>query len=149
MTDTNADDEQFSDAGVPGRIGEFFEEGTLNDWLDLRIERDEEGRVVLSTAFEPRKQNPGGVMHGGVTATLVDVAGGIAIGLSEDVEGETRATTSLDVEYLRPVTDDAWAVAEILRVGSTNAVSRVDVFSEAPDGTEKLVAAGTVTYQLG
>jgi uncharacterized protein (TIGR00369 family) len=149
VTDTNANDERITDAGTSGEPGEFFEEGTFNDWLGLEVDRDAAGRVVLSTGLDRRKQNPGGVMHGGVTASLIDVAGGMAIGLSEEVEGDTRATTSLDVEYLRPITADPRAVAEVLRVGSTNAVSRVDVFSTAPDGTEKLVAVGTATYQLG
>lgn len=125
---------------------EFFDDGSFNDWLGLAVETFGDGEVVLSVECETFKQNPGGVLHGGVTATLVDVAGGMAIGSTFE-EHEPMATTNLDVNYLRPVTDTAYATAEVVRVGSANAVAHVEVESTAPDGERKQVAIGTVTYQ--
>ncbi len=132
----------------PGSTAEaFFPEGTFNDWIGLTVEDIDDGEVVLSTEFEPFKQNPGGVLHGGVTATLIDVAAGMAIGSANEGSDDMRATTNLDVQYLRPITDTAYATAEVIRIGSTNAVARVEVESTSPEGERKVVATGTVTYQ--
>lgn len=144
MTDSDAEADEVSD--VPARGREFFDDGSFNDWLGLTVEEFGEGEVVLSVECEEFKQNPGGVMHGGVTATLVDVAGGMAIGSTFEEE-EMMATTNLEVNYFRPVTDTAYATAEVVRVGSSNAIAHVEVESTAPDGERKDVAIGTVTYQ--
>jgi uncharacterized protein (TIGR00369 family) len=146
VTDDSPDDPP-TDAGRPAPTGEFFEDGTFNDWLGLQVEEFGEGRVVLAVDYETFKSNPGDVMHGGVTATLIDVAGGMAIGSTEEGADSFRATTNLTVNYLRPITDTAVATAEVVRIGSTNAVSEVEVYSQAPSGEEKQVAIGTVTYQ--
>ena len=146
MSDST-DDETPSDAGRPGPAGGAFEDGTFNDWLGLEIEEFDDGRVVLSVEYEEFKRNPGDVLHGGVTATLIDVAGGMAIGSTEEGAGSFRATTNLTVNYLRPITDTAVATAEVVRIGSSNAVSEVEVHSTDPSGERKQVAIGTVTYQ--
>ena len=140
------------DADRPGARadGDFFPDGTFNDWVGLRVEEYSDGEVVLAVDYEGFKRNPGDVMHGGVTATLVDVAGGVAIGSTvEDREDRPfMATTNLDINYLRPVTDTAYATAAVVRVGSSTAVARVDVESTTPDGERKQVAIGTVTYSV-
>ena len=143
MTDT--DDERRSPAPREGR--EFFHDGTFNDWLGFAVEEYGEGEVVLSVEYEEFKQNPGGVLHGGVTAALIDVAGGMAIGSTFEDPPGAMATTNLDVNYLRPATDTAYATAEVARVGSSNAIAQVEVESTAPGGERKQVAIGTVTYQ--
>lgn len=146
MTDRDGETEEQVDA--PARQGEeFFREGTFNDWVGLAVEAYEEGEVVLSVDCEAFKQNPGGILHGGVTATLIDVAGGIAIGSTFD-DNPMMATTSLDVQYLRPITDTAYATAEVVRIGSATGIAQVDVESTDPEGQRKQVAIGTVTYQL-
>lgn len=149
MTEQNVDAEDQTDAPAPREDTEFFAEGTFNNWLGLTVEEYGDGDAVLSVEYEDFKQNPGNVLHGGVTATLIDVAGGIAIGSTFDGDNPMMATTNLDVQYLRPVTDDAEATAEVVRVGSSNAVARVEVESTDPEGERKIVATGTVTYQRG
>ena len=164
MTDSDdeqgprADDQSGPDADVdpdaerPGarEDGDFFPDGTFNDWVGLRLEEYGEGEVVLAVDYEDFKRNPGDVMHGGVTATLIDVAGGVAIGSTfEDREDQPfMATTNLDINYLRPITDTAYATAEVVRVGSSAAIAQVDVESTAPNGERKQVAIGTVTYSI-
>lgn len=145
---TDSDDETTEPTDVPpGTDREYFQDGSFNDWLGLTVEEFGDGEVVLSVTCEEFKQNPGGVLHGGVTATLIDVAGGMSIGSTLEEE-QMMATTNLDVNYLRPVTDTAYATAEVVRVGSSNAVAHVEVESTAPDGERKQVAIGTVTYQF-
>jgi uncharacterized protein (TIGR00369 family) len=141
------DPEEVTDApaGPAGR--EFFDDGSFNDWLGLTVEEFGDGEVVVAVDCEAFKQNPGGVLHGGVTATLIDVAGGMAIGTTFEEGNHAMATTNLEVNYLRPVTDTAYAIGEVVRVGTSNAVAHVEVESTAPDGERKQVAIGTVTYQ--
>jgi len=134
------------EGGPPSEGGSSFPEGTFNDWLGLTIEEMGDGEAVLSVAYEAFKQNPDGVMQGGVTATLVDVVGAVAIRSALDGEGVPMATTNLEVNYLRPVTDTAYATGELVRLGEANAVIDVEVESTAPDGERKTVAIGTVTY---
>jgi uncharacterized protein (TIGR00369 family) len=123
-----------------------FPEGTFNDWLGLTVEEMGDGRAVLSVAYEEFKQNPDGVMQGGVTATLIDVAGAVAVRSALEGEEVPMATTNLEVNYLRPVTDTAYATGELVRLGEANAVIDVEVESTAPSGERKTVAIGTVTY---
>lgn len=147
MTDSDADADEVTDAPVGRAEGDVFRDGTFNDWLGLTVEEFGTGEIVLSVDFEDFKQNPGGVLHGGVTASLIDVAGGMAIGSTFESPNQSMATTNLDVTYLRPITDRAYATAEAVRVGSSNAVAHVVVESTAPEGVRKEVALGTVTYQ--
>lgn len=151
MTDTDAEGDatDAENAGIPDDA-DIFPEGTFNDWLGFSVEEYDDGRAVVSVEFEDFKRNPGGVMHGGVTATLIDIAGGVAIRSRLDALGEGDAdlapTTDLDVSYLRPITDTAYATGEVARLGKTNAVVQVEVESTAPNGERKKVAVGTVTY---
>lgn len=143
-------DEQTEPRDVPRSASDrsFFDDGSFNDWLGLEVEAFGDGEVVLSVTCEEFKLNPGGVMHGGVTASLIDVAGGMAIGSTFGEERQRMATTNLDVTYLRPITDTAYATGEVVRIGSANAIASVEVESTAPSGERKQVAIGTVTYQL-
>jgi uncharacterized protein (TIGR00369 family) len=113
------------------------------------VERNDEAKTVIAVDFEEFKRNRAGQMHGGVTATLIDVAAARAFRSAMDTTPESFATTNLEVSYLRPATNTAYATAEVVRIGSSNAVARVDVESEAPDGDMKQVAIGTVTYAIG
>jgi uncharacterized protein (TIGR00369 family) len=121
-------------------------EGTFNDWLGLTVEEMDDSRAVLSVAYEEFKQNPDGVVQGGVTATLPDVTGAVAVRGSLEGQEVLMATTNLVVNYLRPVTDTAYATGELVRLGEANAVIDVQVESTVPGGERKTVAIGTVRY---
>lgn len=57
----------------------------------------DEGRVVLDAGDE--HLNPHGSVHGGVLATMIDVAMGTAV---SSTGGESPVTVSLTVTYLEP-----------------------------------------------
>lgn len=141
------DDEDPTDGSTAEPARDHFAAGSFNDWLGLTLERYREGEVVLSVTCEDEKRNTGGLLHGGVTASLIDVAAGMTVASTFAGEPPSMATSSLDVEYLRPITDEAAATGEVVRVGESTAVARVDVESTAPDGERKLAAIGTVTFQ--
>ncbi len=49
------------DADRPGARadGDFFPDGTFNDWVGLRVEEYSDGEVVLAVDYEGFKRNPG------------------------------------------------------------------------------------------
>ena len=120
-------------------------------WLGIELESAEPGRVVLTLPHREQFTNPGSkAVHGGITASLVDNAAGAAVRTMLAVPEDTpHATTDLDISYVRPATGDLRAEADVLRVGESVGVVRIDVTSVAPDGERKVVVAGQATMHIG
>ncbi len=116
---------------VQQRIEE--EHGYLS-WLNTSVEVVERGRIVLSIPFDEKLTNADGrTIHGGVAATLIDTAGGVAQRTAfEDPLSGGVATVNLNANYLRPATGDLRAEAEVVRSGGSIGVSDMTVTS----GTE-------------
>ena len=136
-----------------GGLEAVIEQHGLFSWLNLEIERIEEGRVVLRVPYDEKFTNlvPGGEanVHGGVAATLVDSASGFALRSTfEDPKGAALTTTDLNVSYLRPATGDLTVEAEVVRAGGSMGVTDATVSSIAPNGEEKDVAVGRTSYRL-
>jgi uncharacterized protein (TIGR00369 family) len=68
--------------------------------LGARPEHTEDGRATVRFEATDEHLNPAGTLHGGVLATLVDTAMGLAVRSTTD--GEVPATSQLTVTYLRP-----------------------------------------------
>lgn len=119
-------------------------------WLDLEVEAVSEGRAVLGLPYRDELGNlMTGSIHGGLLATLVDTASGMAIQTTFEAFGETGLTTTdMSVSYVRPARSDVRAAAEVVRVGGSMAVTDVEVSGVAPDGERKAVVVGTTTYRL-
>lgn len=81
-------------------------------------ERSGPGVCTVRGKVRPRHLNINGVVHGGVYATVLDTAMGGAV-VSVLTEGESTATTSLYVEFLRSARAGVELVArgEVLRRG--------------------------------
>ncbi len=75
---------------------------------------------VLGLAVEPRHCNQRETVMGGMLATLVDVAFGLAIA-SDAEDAKDRATASLTVDFLKPAKPGSWIEARtsVNRVGAT------------------------------
>ncbi len=98
-------------------------------------------RFRLPFAPEYRRSDKAPGHHGGVIATLIDVAGDFAVAIKCDTGGVP--TINLSVDYLRMAGDvDLIAKARVRRAGRTIAVVDVDV--ETDEG--RLIAVGRVTY---
>ncbi|WP_331235112.1 PaaI family thioesterase [Natronorarus salvus] len=123
-------------------------------WLDTRVESVSDGKMVMTIPYDEKLTNtrPGREgtpdMHGGVAATLVDTAGGLAqrTTLENPLEGGV-ATINLNVNYLRPATADLTATAEVVRAGSSVGVSEITVESTT-NGETAPVATGQGAYRL-
>jgi len=122
-------------------------------WLDISVEAVEPGRLVLRAPYHEKLANRGretrGEVHGGIAATLIDTAGGIACRTElSNPRGVGAATIDLNVSYLRAALGDLVATAETVRVGSTVGVSTVVVESETPDDGVAPVATGRGSFRL-
>ena len=113
--------------------------------LGVRVESIENDRVRLRVPFKDENSNPGRALHGGVSASIIDIAGGLAAwtGLDERPGLET-STLDLSVNYLAAaIGEDIVASGSVLRRGKEIVYSEVDVRTDAG----KRIAVGLVTYR--
>jgi uncharacterized protein (TIGR00369 family) len=98
------------------------------------------------------------ILHGGVTASLLDAAGGMmamatVVAESEDLSPEhlqrrlqKLGTIDIRIDYLRPGLGQTFrATARVVRKGNKVAVTRMEMHNDA--GEE--IALGTATYMVG
>jgi uncharacterized protein (TIGR00369 family) len=74
--------------------------------LGIETEVVEDGRVVFTFPASDQFANPFGTVHGGILATVLDSAMGMAA-LTAAPEGAGTTTLALEVKYVRPVATDA------------------------------------------
>jgi uncharacterized protein (TIGR00369 family) len=116
----------------------------FDQMLGIRLVRLHSGGLTLACEMRPELANAVGALHGGVTASLVDVAAGVAV--TRHI-GRPRSVTTVElkVNYLRPVREGkVLARAHLVRVGKTLCTARVDVV----DSRKELIAVGLVTYMI-
>ena len=116
----------------------------FNALLGIRLARVHADGVTIECELRDELRNGAGVVHGGVTATMADVAAGVA--LIRHFGGRRPVTTvELKINYFRPVADGkVYARAHLIRTGSTLCVGRVDL----TDAKRNLVGVAIVTYML-
>lgn len=128
------------------QIRDFFEEKIAFDkHLGIRLEEIECGRALLRLPFRPEfvgdPFRP--ALHGGIIATMVDVAAGVA-SLSTLPYGSLCSTVDMRVDYLLPgQPQDLLAEAVVVRSGNRVAVVNVDIRQD-----EAHIASGRAVYNL-
>ena len=114
----------------------------FNRLVGIRVVGRHRDGVTVECSLRPELLNFSGILHGGVTATLADVAVGQA--LAHHLKRPTT-TVELKINYLLPVTGrKVRARSHFLRIGKTLCVARVDVF----DDRKNLAAVALVTYMI-
>ncbi len=105
--------------------------------VDLEIDT-----AVISIEMRDDLRQPSGVLHGGVTATLIDTAMAFAVRTRLPVDAAT-ATIDLTIHYLRPhISGTFTCTAKVVRAGK-----RIFTVSADVVGSEgKLIATGISTY---
>jgi len=101
--------------------------------------------VRMRLAVDERVQNLNGKLHGGASATLVDIAGTLAI-MTADRDGRAGVSTDLNVSYVAPGEGVVLIDARVIKSGRTLAFVAVDIRRES-DGV--LVAQGRMTKAMG
>jgi uncharacterized protein (TIGR00369 family) len=110
-----------------------------NRRLGVEVEDLPDGAVRLTLTTDDTCHNELGMVHGGLTAFLLDGAMGRAAGRSL-APGETCATLQLSLQYLAPATGRIRAVGRIVRRGRT--VAFLEGTCTREDGTEIARANG-------
>jgi acyl-CoA thioesterase len=124
-------------------MNDFSDAIPFNDHLGIVIEEKHDDGLTISCRMRPEFRNGHGVLHGGITATLADVAVGVAVRLR--VAPRTATTIDLKVNYLKPMLDGKlWARSYLVRVGKTLITGRVDL----KDDDGNLIAIAIATYMI-
>jgi acyl-CoA thioesterase len=122
----------------------FLQEIPFNQHVGLRLVRLHKDGVTIECRVRPELLNGSGLLHGGVTATLADVAVGMALARHL---GRPRAATTVEmkINYLRPVAHGKIvARSHLVKVGARLCCGRVEIY----DGEKRPVAAALVTYMM-
>ena len=138
----------------------FVEKTPFNQVLGMEIEWVKTESICLK--FDMKEALLGnafrGLLHGGVIASILDVAGGVAafFSLRHKLKGQSLekaaqsfskfGTIDLRIDYLRPGIGESFkATGSILRTGSKVAVARMEMHNEKG----RLLATGTGSYMVG
>jgi len=99
----------------------------FNASVGIHIARVHSDGVTIEIPMRDDLRNGFGVLHGGVTATIADVAVGMAI--ARHFGGAQQATTvEMKINYFRPIGDGkVVAQSKLLRVGQHLIVASVDI----------------------
>ncbi|XP_016848413.1 acyl-coenzyme A thioesterase 13 [Anolis carolinensis] len=104
------------------------------------------GKVVCGMEVAEEHTNRGGTLHGGLTATLIDVVSTAALLHSE--RGAPGVSVDMNITYVSAakIGDEILITAEILKQGKRLAFTTVDLTNKA---TGRLIAQGRHTKYLG
>ena len=96
--------------------------------LGATLESVESGSVTIACGFDERLTQQHGLLHGGLVASLVDVACGYAA-LSVIPAGREVLTVEFKINFLKPAkTDRVIAVGHVVQAGRTLTVCEGSVF---------------------
>ena len=104
------------------------------------------GKSVLQLELEKHHFNLYGIPHGGVHATLLDIAMGTAASFPDESGREVDSVTlNLSVDYIAPPTSKVLiAKGEVTKKGKSIAYCTAEIFDE----DKKLIASGRRIFKL-
>ncbi len=111
--------------------------------LGFELLEFEAGKAVVAVTMIDRLKNLRGVAHGGLTATLLDMAMGIAV-RSPAGEWTPEGTVTLNVHFMLPGQGRLVAEGRLLKAGNSVAFAEGEVRNE--QGV--MVAKATATFKI-
>ncbi len=113
--------------------------------LGLAVTELGEGRARLRLPYHDKNSNPGKALHGGVAASLIDIAGTLAAWTGVENGAMEASAVDVGVNYLAAaIGEEIFAEARVLRRGKEIIYAEVDVTT----GTKKSIAKGLVTTRI-
>ncbi len=110
--------------------------------IGMRLIELEPDLATISIEMRDDLRQPSGVLHGGVTATLIDTAMAFAVRTRLAIN-EATATIDLTIHYVRPHLEGTFiCTARVVRAGKRIFTVSADVHND--EG--KLIATGLSTY---
>jgi uncharacterized protein (TIGR00369 family) len=127
------------------RIRQSFERQGFMRTLGATLESVEPGTVTITCGFEERFTQQHGLLHGGLLATLADVACGYAA-LSVMAADREVLTVEFTIHFLKPAkTERVIAVGQVVQAGRTLTVCEGSVF----DATRARLLARMTATMMG
>lgn len=124
------------------RAAEVLHSNPFSRMIGMRLVDMRPGEAVIEIDMRDELRQPHGLLHGGVTATLIDTAMAFAV-ITKLEETEKASTVDLTVHYLRPHTDGAVScTAKVVRAGKRIITLTAEAFNESG----KLLATAISTY---
>jgi len=114
--------------------------------LDFTLEEVDDGRAALVIEPHESQYNPMGSVHGGIAATMLDSAMGLAV-CSKCTAGRTFTTLEIKVNYLRAMsieTGPVRAIGRVIHFGRQIAMAEASLV----DSSGKLYAQASSTVLL-
>jgi len=126
------------------RIRESFDRQGFMRTIDAVLESIESGTVTITCGFSEALTQQHGLFHGGVVASLADVACGYAA-LSVMPADREVLTVEFKIHFLKPAkTDRLIAIGQVVQAGRTLTVCEGSVF----DATRTRVLARMTTTMM-
>ncbi len=124
---------------------ERFEQIRFAQFLGAEIRELEPERAVVRLPFQPENANPNGPLHGGATASLLNLTGTLAVWTGADLAGASLLrTVDLSLQYVAAAMhEDVTAEARVLRRGRD--VFFLDV--TASGASQQLISKGLMIYR--
>ncbi len=136
-------EEQKKDLFTKEELSVFLQMAPFHHWLDLQIGGKTDDGLEIIMPWRPEIisiPEPQQVIHGGILASLIDLAGLYAV-LSQG--GQPSGTSHMHVDYHRQATAGPLrAKAKVIRIGKILSTAETAVFG--PDGL--LLATGSGGY---
>ena len=124
-------------------LTQYLRFAPFHKWLDLRVGKITKDGLEIIMPWRPEivsNPDPTPVVHGGILASLIDLAGLYAV-LAQGIK--TNSTAYVHVDYHRPATSGPISArAKVLKIGRL--ISTTETFVYGPDGT--LLASGKAGY---
>jgi len=132
------------DEAVAGDLRARIAASPFHSSFGVTIEEAGHGEVRLAWEARPEHRNLQGLVHGGVLATLVDMAMGLAVRSAVGPE-RRHVTIELTVHYLRPTMP-----GRLEAVGTTTRVGTQIAFAEGTvvDASRRSLVRATGTYSV-
>jgi uncharacterized protein (TIGR00369 family) len=110
--------------------------------IGMKLVEMKPGEATIEIEMRDQLRQPHGLLHGGVTATLIDTAMAFAV-ITVLTREEKASTVDLSVHYLRPHTEGKFScTAKIVRAGKRLLTVSAEVVNEQG----KLIATALSTY---
>lgn len=119
-------------------------EGTYLEFLGFKLAAWKAGFVRIEMPARPEHRNTVGYLHGGVIASLLDIAGAVAgsYGVTDEL---VSVTINLNCNYMAPHTGDlVVAEGELVRTTNTLFFAQAKLFDPS---NNRLCATATGTYK--
>src|SRR5579864_9845951 len=120
-------------------------EGSVWDWLDIRLVTAEKDKVVATMPIGPHHRQQVGYLHGGISITLAESVASLGTVLNIDASRQMAFGLEINANHLRPKREgQLTAVATPLHRGRTTHVWDIHISDE----DDKLICISRCTVAV-